>query len=79
MTLVTDGSLFLAIFVAFFAGIISFLSPCVLPLVPSYLSVITGMGDIQNRKITKSKAVLATFLFIRQVFSENTIICNEEY
>ena len=64
MTLVTDGSLFLAIFVAFFAGIISFLSPCVLPLVPSYLSVITGMSDIQNRKITKSKAVLATFLFI---------------
>lgn len=64
MTLVADGSLFLAIFVAFFAGVISFLSPCVLPLVPGYLSVITGMSDIQNKKITKSKAVLATFLFI---------------
>ena len=29
--------------VAFFAGILSFLSPCVLPLVPSYLGFLTGM------------------------------------
>ena len=64
MNLVTEGSLFLAIFVAFFAGIISFLSPCVLPLVPGYLSVITGMSIDQEKKVTKSKAVLATFLFI---------------
>ena len=64
MNLVTEGSLFLAIFVAFFAGIISFLSPCVLPLVPGYLSVITGMSIDQDKKVTKSKAVLATFLFI---------------
>ena len=64
MNLITDGSLFLAIFVAFFAGIISFLSPCVLPLVPGYLSVITGLSNEQNKKITKSKAVLATLLFI---------------
>ncbi|MFM9095803.1 MAG: cytochrome c biogenesis CcdA family protein, partial [Actinomycetes bacterium] len=64
MNLVTDGSLFIAIFVAFFAGIISFLSPCVLPLVPGYLSVITGMSVDLNKRVTKSKAVLATFLFI---------------
>lgn len=64
MNLVTDGSLFLAIFVAFFAGIISFLSPCVLPLVPGYLSIITGLSFEKNNKITKSKAVLATLLFI---------------
>ena len=64
MNLVTEGSLFLAIFVAFFAGIISFLSPCVLPLVPGYLSVITGMSIDQDKKVTKSKAVLATFWFI---------------
>ncbi|MFQ5678182.1 MAG: cytochrome c biogenesis CcdA family protein [Gemmatimonadota bacterium] len=30
--------------VAFGAGILSFLSPCVLPLVPSYVSFVTGMG-----------------------------------
>src|SRR5690606_30949956 len=30
--------------VAFTAGLLSFLSPCVLPLIPSYASFITGMG-----------------------------------
>ncbi len=30
--------------VAFGAGIISFVSPCVLPLVPSYLSMMSGVG-----------------------------------
>lgn len=30
--------------VAFAAGVLSFLSPCVLPLVPSYVSFVTGMG-----------------------------------
>jgi len=29
---------------AFFAGLISFLSPCVLPLVPGYVSLISGVG-----------------------------------
>src|SRR4051812_5320615 len=38
------GSLFLAIPVAFVAGLISFLSPCVLPLVPGYLSYVTGLS-----------------------------------
>ena len=40
-------------FVAFLGGLLSFLSPCVLPLVPSYLSYITGMGgaaEIQQRR-----------------------------
>ncbi|HAC04411.1 MAG TPA: cytochrome C biogenesis protein [Gemmatimonadetes bacterium] len=42
---------------AFMAGIFSFLSPCVLPLVPSYLALVTGMSleDLQegvNRKAT---------------------------
>ena len=38
------GSLILAIPVALFAGLISFLSPCVLPLVPGYLSYVTGLS-----------------------------------
>ncbi len=42
--------------VAFIAGLVSFLSPCVLPLVPGYLSVITGvspneLGDEDWRRI----------------------------
>lgn len=47
----------IGIVAAFVAGIFSFLSPCVLPLVPSYLALVTGMSleDLQegvNRKAT---------------------------
>jgi cytochrome c-type biogenesis protein len=40
----------MTIWIAFTAGILSFLSPCVLPLVPSYLTYITGLsfGDLKN-------------------------------
>ena len=41
---VTDGPLLLAVPVAMLAGVVSFLSPCVLPLVPGYLSFITGLS-----------------------------------
>ena len=34
----------LSLFVAFAAGLLSFLSPCVLPLVPSYIGFLTGMS-----------------------------------
>lgn len=51
------------IFIAFTAGIFSFLSPCVLPLVPSYLTFVTGMSleDLQegvNRKATFMHSML---------------------
>ena len=51
------GELEIGIFVAFTAGVLSFLSPCVLPLVPSYLTFVTGMSleDLEagvNRKTT---------------------------
>jgi cytochrome c-type biogenesis protein len=42
--LVSSGPLLLAIPVAVAAGAVTFLSPCVLPLVPGYLSYITGMS-----------------------------------
>ena len=38
-----DGSIGFAIVTAFFAGLLSFLSPCVLPLVPGYLSYVAGL------------------------------------
>jgi cytochrome c-type biogenesis protein len=49
--------------IAFTAGLLSFLSPCVLPLVPSYLSFVTGMSieDLEagvNRKATLIHSVL---------------------
>ena len=51
------------VFIAFTAGIFSFLSPCVLPLVPSYLTFVTGMSleDLQegvDRKTTFAHSLL---------------------
>jgi cytochrome c-type biogenesis protein len=40
--IVTDGALWLALPIALLAGLVSFLSPCVLPLVPGYLGFIGG-------------------------------------
>ena len=53
---VTEGSLAIAIPVAVVAGLVSFLSPCVLPLVPGYLSFVTGLsgeelGDTRERPL----------------------------
>lgn len=44
---VTDGPLLLALPVAAVAGLVSFLSPCVLPLVPGYLSYVTGLSGAE--------------------------------
>lgn len=43
---VTDGPMLLAMPVAAAAGFVSFLSPCVLPLVPGYLSFVTGLAGV---------------------------------
>ncbi len=48
-TEVQSGSLLLAVPIALVAGLLSFLSPCVLPLVPGYLSYITGMSAVELR------------------------------
>ena len=49
-------------FLAFGAGFISFLSPCVLPLIPGYISYISGesLGDIVEQQ---KKVILKTVLF----------------
>jgi len=58
----------LGVLVAFSAGLFSFLSPCVLPLFPSYLSFITGMSvDRLTHDITpeaRVRVVLHSFFFI---------------
>ena len=52
------------IFLSFFAGIISFLSPCVLPLIPGYLSFICGT-DLENlKKQSKYFIVKKSALFV---------------
>jgi cytochrome c-type biogenesis protein len=59
--LVQSGPLLLAIPVAAAAGAITFLSPCVLPLVPGYLSYITGMsGSGLDRSDAAQPAAAAT-------------------
>ncbi|MBU0567847.1 hypothetical protein KKC52_07350, partial [bacterium] len=39
-----NGSEDLSLIIAFTAGLLSFLSPCVLPMIPSYLAFITGIS-----------------------------------
>src|SRR5271169_6717878 len=45
---------------AFLAGLISFLSPCVLPLVPGYISMLSGMSVEQLRQGEQPKSGLFT-------------------
>ncbi len=56
----------LGIAVAFLAGLLSFLSPCVLPLVPSYIGFVTGMSldEVQvRRRAALGHALLFVFGF----------------
>jgi cytochrome c-type biogenesis protein len=65
---VLDGSLLLAMPIALVAGLVSFLSPCVLPLVPGYLSYVTGMAaadleDAATRRV-RGRILAGTALFV---------------
>lgn len=61
---VTAGALPVAIAVALLAGLVSFASPCVLPLVPGFLGYVTGLGDVALAKRAKSRMVLGALLFV---------------
>jgi cytochrome c-type biogenesis protein len=67
-TTVAYGPLLLAIPIAVLAGLVSFLSPCCLPLVPGYLAYVTGAAgaDASGGSITprRSVAVAGTGLFV---------------
>jgi len=49
--IILGGSLFAAIPMALLAGIVSFISPCVLPLVPGYLGFVSGLSNNRGRMI----------------------------
>lgn len=55
------------IFIAFGAGLLSFISPCVLPLFPAFLSYITGMSvseiNDENKMMTR-RSLLHTIFFL---------------
>jgi cytochrome c-type biogenesis protein len=53
----------LGLFVAFAAGLLSFLSPCVLPLVPSYIGFLTGMS-LPEMAGRRRVALLHALLFV---------------
>ena len=58
-----------SLFAAFSAGLLSFISPCVLPLVPSYVSYITGLSleqltDDVERRCFRKAILLNSLLFI---------------
>ena len=50
--------------VAFAAGIISFLSPCVLPLLPSYLGFLSGVIGNEGSKSMRGRAVVGALAFV---------------
>jgi cytochrome c-type biogenesis protein len=55
------------IFLAFGAGFLSFISPCVLPLYPAFLSYITGMSVSElkdDNKMLNAKSILHTVFFL---------------
>lgn len=61
-----SGSLLLALPVAMVAGLVSFFSPCVVPLLPGYLSYATGLGaqQVTSGNGPRGRLVLGTALFI---------------
>ncbi|MCE5173214.1 cytochrome c biogenesis protein CcdA [Paenibacillus profundus] len=59
----------ITVWIAFWAGVVSFISPCCLPLYPSYISIITGMSvnelkNEQNTRAVKWKTMTHTLFFI---------------
>ena len=63
-TTITDGSLLLALPLALAAGTVSFLSPCVLPLVPGFLSYVTGMTGVDLADRHRGRLLAGALLFI---------------
>ena len=61
---VTSGALPLAIAVAALAGLVSFASPCVLPLVPGFLGYVTGLTGEPVADRGRGRLVLGALLFV---------------
>ncbi|WP_375554804.1 cytochrome c biogenesis CcdA family protein [Roseovarius mucosus] len=63
---IIDAALLPAMFVALAAGIISFLSPCVLPIVPPYLAYMSGvsLNDLSESGQSRARAVVPALFFV---------------
>ncbi|TEX50207.1 MAG: cytochrome C biogenesis protein ResC [Actinomycetales bacterium mxb001] len=64
---VASGGLLLAALIAFAAGVLSFVSPCVLPLAPGYLSYVTGLTGAEIAEggaARRSRVLVGSLLFV---------------
>ncbi|GGO89734.1 cytochrome c biogenesis CcdA family protein [Wenjunlia tyrosinilytica] len=61
---VYSGALLLAVPVALLGGLVSFFSPCVLPLVPGYLSYVTGVSGTDLAQARRGRMVVGASLFV---------------
>jgi cytochrome c-type biogenesis protein len=64
--LLLDATLLPALAIAVFAGLLSFLSPCVLPIVPPYLAYMGGVTvtDLDGEARARNRATLAALFFV---------------
>lgn len=61
---VLGGALILALPIAVAAGLVSFFSPCVLPLVPGYLSYVTGVSGTDLAEARRGRVLTGAALFV---------------
>jgi len=63
---ILDASLIPAMFIAMVAGLLSFLSPCVLPIVPPYLAYMGGVsvGEMEETGAARKRVLLAAAFFV---------------
>ena len=61
---ITSGALPLAVGVAALAGLVSFASPCVLPLVPGFLGYVTGLTGTRSDRAGRGRTFLGALLFV---------------
>ena len=63
---IIDAGLLPSMFVALVAGVISFLSPCVLPIVPPYLAYMSGvtMSELTDEAAARRRATVAALFFV---------------
>lgn len=59
-----SGSLALALPIALLAGLLSFFSPCVIPLLPGYLSYATGLSGADLEDARRGRMLLGSLLFV---------------
>ncbi|MFF0398155.1 cytochrome c biogenesis CcdA family protein [Streptomyces sp. NPDC005248] len=63
-TTVLNGALLVALPIAVLGGLVSFFSPCVLPLVPGYLSYVTGVSGTDLAQARRGRMVVGASLFV---------------